>query len=179
MDLPLNKHIYFQAGLSFSRKGAVKSFSYYKNDSFNETVRQTLNISYFDLPLSVMYKSGIQGKGRFIIGIGATPSYIIGGRNKLQDHQVYRDTLTNTNDNLKISVGKTVSGFDIGVNLTAGYELPTGLFFRVYYTAGVNDIGIGTEIDKNRMWGIAAGYLFGKGRNINKETDDLIDKSTE
>src|SRR5581483_11385179 len=37
-DLSLNKHFYFQAGLSISRKGAVRSFSYYKNDSFNESV---------------------------------------------------------------------------------------------------------------------------------------------
>ncbi len=179
IDVALNKHAYFQAGLNFSRKGATRDFSYYKNDSFNEQVHQTLILNYFDLPLSVVYKSGMQGKGRFIVGIGATPSYIVGGSNKLRDHQVFRDTLTNTNDNLKIAVGQTVGGFDIGVNLSAGYELPTGLFLRAYYTVGVNDIGTGTEIDKNRMWGIAAGYIFGKGRNIRKETDDLIDKSSQ
>jgi len=69
--------------------------------------------------------------------------------------------------------------FDIGLNLTAGYELATGLFFRAYYTTGVTDIGLGTEVDKNRVWGAGAGYIFGKGRNINKETDDLIDKTPE
>jgi len=177
IDLPLSKHVYFQAGLSLSRRGAVKSFSYYKNDSFNESVHQTLNINYLDLPVNVLYKSGMQGKGRFIVGLGATASYIIGGRNILQDHQVYNDSMTNTNDNVKISLVNTLHGFDIGVNVTAGYESPTGLFFRLYYTVGVNDIGIHTETDKNRMWGIAAGYFFGKGRNINKETDDLIDKT--
>jgi len=178
-DVPMNKHIYFQSGLYFSRKGAVRSFSYYANDSFNESVNQTLNINYFDVPLTVMYKSGMLGKGRFTAGIGAVLSYIAGGKNKLHDHQVFNDTLSDTNDTYNISVGNTLKGFDIGVNLTAGYELPTGLFFRTYYVAGTKDIGPGTEIDKNRMWGISAGYIFGKGRNINKEADDLIDKTTE
>jgi len=176
-DAPFNKHLYFQTGLFLSRKGGVRSFSYYKNDSFNEQVHQTLNINYIDLPVNIVFKSGMQGKGRFIFGIGATASYIIGGRNLLQDQSVYNDTPSSSNGNYKISIGNTLHGFDIGINILAGYEMPTGLFFRAYYTAGVNDIGIGSEIDKNRMWGIAAGYIFGKGRNINKEADELIDKT--
>jgi Outer membrane protein beta-barrel domain len=178
-DIPLNKHIYFQAGLSLSRRGSVRQFSYYENDSFNEHVNQTLSIYYADAPLSVIYKSGMQGKGRFIAGIGATFSYIIGGNNKLSDYSVFKDTLTNTSSNGKIIDGSTIHAFDLGLNMCAGYELPTGLFFKVYYTIGVNDVGIGTEVDKNRMWGISAGYFFGKSRDVNKETDDLIDKTPE
>jgi len=177
IDLPLQTHVYFQAGLSFSRRGAVRSFSYNTNDSNNEFVHQTLYINYFDLPVNVLFKSGKQGKTRFIAGLGATASYIIGGRNILRDSVMYAGVSTITNDNLKISVGSTVNGFDIGVNVSAGCELPTGLFFRAYYTAGVSDIGIGTEVDKTRIWGIAAGYFLGKGRNINNEADELIDKS--
>jgi hypothetical protein len=179
MDVPLNRHIYFQTGLYFSRRGAVRDFSYYQNDSFNATVHQELDIYYFDLPLNVLYKSGEQGMGRFIAGIGATPSYIIGGKNKLQEHQVFNDTLSNSNGVYPVSIGNTIKGFDIGVNLLAGYELSTGLFFRAYYTIGVSDIGLGTEIDKNRIWGISAGYIFGKGRNVKKDADDLIDKTMD
>jgi len=178
LDVPLNPHFYFQAGIDFSRKGASRSFSYYKNDSFNEVVNQTLDMYYAELPLNVLYKFGKQDKGRFYIGAGATPAYIIAGTNKLQDHAVFNGTADNTNDNLKIVAGKTISGFDVGANFFAGYELATGVFFRGYYLVGVKDIGLGTEVDKNRMWGISAGYIFGKGRNINKEADDLIDHST-
>jgi len=179
VDLPLNKHLFFQAGLSVSGKGAVRAFSYYTNDSFNESVNQTLHIYYADLPLNLLFKSGHQGRGRFIGGLGATPSYIIGGKNKLHDSFDSSGIKSVTDDDLKIVTGKTIKGFDIGLNLSAGYELPTGLFFRAYYTVGVSDIGMGTEVDKNRMWGISAGYLFGKGRNINKDASDLIDKTAE
>jgi hypothetical protein len=177
MDMPLNKHIYFQAGLFVSRKGAVRSFSYYTSDSFNESIHQTLSIYYTDVPLSVVYKSGMQGKGRFIAGIGATLSYVIGGKNKLNDYQVYKDTVYSSNTDGKIIPGTDIRGFDIGMSLSAGYELPSGLLFRAYYTLGVSDIGLGTEVDKNRIWGISAGYFLGKKRNINKEADDLIDKT--
>ncbi len=63
--------------------------------------------------------------------------------------------------------------------LCAGYEMSNGLFFRGYYTVGVKDLGLGTEIDKTRALGVSAGYFLGKGRDINKEKDDLIDKSTD
>jgi len=176
IDEPLNKHIYFQAGVFLSRKGAERSFSYYKNDSFHEAVHQTLDVNYIEVPLSVIFKTAKQGKGRFMFGLGATPSYIVGGQNHLQDIGKYNDSSINSNGTYKISIGNTLHAFDIGVNVVAGYELPTGLFFRVYYTGGVNDIGIRSEVDKNRMFGISAGYLFGKGRNINKEAESLIDK---
>ena len=178
LDLPLNKHTYFQGGVYLSRRGAVRDFSYYKSDS-TDVIHQELDIYYFDLPLNIVYKSGHQGKSRFIAGIGATISDLAGGKNNLREHQVFNDTTYNINTDGTISPGNTIHAFDIGINLLAGYELPTGLFFRAYYTAGVQDIGIGTEIDKNRMWGIAAGFIFGNGRDINKdkEADDLIDKT--
>ena len=174
-DIPMNKHLYFQAGLSVSRRGAVRDFSYYRNDSFNETIHQTLSMFYGDMPLSVVYKTGIQGKGRFVIGIGATFSYLLAGTSKISDYAVNRDTATNYSGTDKLVAGQLIHAFDLGLNLSAGYEMPTGWFFKVYYTMGVNDIAVGTEIDKNRIWGVSAGYFFGKKRNVNKEADDLID----
>jgi Outer membrane protein beta-barrel domain len=179
IDVHLNKKLSFQSGLFLSRKGQTRDFSFYSSDSLNEYVHQTLTINYIDVPVNVLYKTGVQGKGRAFFGIGITPSYIIGGRNKLKADGVSNDTAYHTTIDREIANGKPVGMFDIGVNLTGGYELPTGLFFRIYYTAGMKDIGLGREIDKNRMWGVSAGYLFGKGRNINKEADDLIDHSTD
>jgi Outer membrane protein beta-barrel domain len=177
VDAPLARHIYFQAAAELAIKGGQKDFSYYQSDSFNESVRQTLNSYYAQVPLSVCYKTGMQGKGRFIAALGAVPSYLLGGQNHLKDASVFNDTASNSNGTYPIKAGRTIHAFDIGVMVSAGYEMPTGLFFRAYYLAGVNDIGIGSELDKNRMWGISVGYLLGKGRNINKEADDLIDHS--
>lgn len=176
VDVPLNKHTYFQAGIFLSRQGGERSFSYYANSSNNESVLQTLNIYYMELPLSVAYKTGMQGKGRFVLSLGAAPSYMVGGNYKMRQHLVINDTITDNNSSGKIVAGKTLKAFDIGIIVSAGYELPTGLFFRAWYKGGSADIGIGTEIVKNRVFGVSAGYFLGKGRNINKEAEDLIDK---
>ena len=169
--------LYVQAGLFLSRKGQSRNFSFYTSDSLNEAVKQTLTINYIDLPVNILFKTGMQGKGRFFLGLGATASYIIGGRNVYHAQGAYNDTPFVRDVHTGVVKGNPLKMFDIGMNITAGYELPTGLYFRAYYTAGVNDLGLGREIDKNRMWGIGAGYFFGKGRNINQEADDLIDKT--
>ncbi|MFI5196585.1 MAG: porin family protein [Chitinophagales bacterium] len=177
-DFSLNKKIYFQPGIFLSRRGQSREFSFYTSDSLNVSVQQTLTINYIDVPVNVIYKTGMQGKGRIIFGLGVTPSYIIGGRNKRYSHGAINDTPFTNNFNRQIVYRDPVAMFDFGVNIITGYELPTGLFFRAYYTAGMRDIGLSGEIDKNRIWGISAGYIFGKGRNINNEVDDLIDKSS-
>ena len=177
IDVPIHKHLALQSGIYFTRKGAVRSFSYYRNDSFNETVHQTLLLNYAGMPLMVCYKFSMQGKGRMMAGIGADIAYAIGGRNKLSDDYTSYGIHGTSNDNTTVSVGNTVKGVDLGLALMAGYEAPTGLFVRVSYTTGTQDIGVGTEISKNRSVLLSAGYIFGKGRNINKdkEANDLID----
>ena len=179
VDISLNKHFYLQPGLFLSREGQTRSFSYYTSDSLNVAEQQTLSIYYIGIPINLLYKTGFQGKGRIFFGLGVIPSYILGGSNKLQVHGAYNGVSFSNDSTTKIVSGNPVAMFDIGLNLTAGYELTTGLFFNAYYTPGINDIGLGAETDKNRMWGIAAGYIFGKGRNINKDAADLIDKSTD
>ncbi len=179
IDVPMNRHTYFQAGINVSAKGAERYYSFFKNDSNNESVNERFYVHYAELPLTVVYKTGMQGKGRFIAGLGATPSYIVGGHSTSHIHYVVNGSVTDTSGSEKIIPGKRLSGFDIGVTVSAGYEMPSGLFFRAYYTAGVNDIGTGSEIVKNRVFGISAGYFIGKGRNIDKEADDLIDRSTD
>ena len=177
IDFGLNKHIYLQAGVMIAQKGQNRDFSFYTSDTLNGDVKQTLTLYYADVPVTVIYKTGNQGSGRFFAGIGATPAYLFSGTNKISKETSILGTSYTTNQNLAVTYRNPVAMFDIGLNLSAGYELPTGLFFRAYYSASVRDIGLGTEIDKNRIWGISAGYLLGKGRNINKEADDLIDRT--
>ncbi len=123
----------------------------------------------YEVPVNLIYKTGVQGKGRFFFGLGATPSYAIGGKNKFQ---AKGDTTKpfSVNNTSAITANNPIALFDIGLSMTAGYELATGLFFRVYYTIGVSDIGLGGEVDKNRMWGIGTGYYFGKGRNMKENS---------
>ena len=177
IDVPLSRHLYFQSGLYVSRKGAERSFSYHFNDSFSEQVHQSVYANYFDVPIGVVFKKGLQGKGRIMAGLGGQPSYIIGGRTMLDDRLVFAGVDSNTKTYGKIETEKTLRGFDIALLVTLGYEAATGMFVRAWYSSGVNDLGISSEIIKNRTWGLSAGYIFGKGRNSNKDVDDLIDNT--
>jgi Outer membrane protein beta-barrel domain len=176
VDFGLNRKGYIQTGIYLTRKGQSRSFSFYTSDTLNKAVDQTLTINYLEVPLNLLYKTGIQGKGRFSLGLGATASYIIGGRDKYRAYGYINGGPIEEDVNVKITERKPLAMFDLGVNLVGGYEFPTGLFVRAFFTTGVKDIGLGSEIDKNRVWGITAGYFFGKGRNINQDKDDLIDK---
>ena len=174
IDAPFTQHIYFQSGLFLSRKGQKRSFSFYYNDSLNNSEQQTLHLSYIDLPLNIVFKSGKQGKGRVFLGLGATLSYLIIGKNQQDASGKAAGVPFDVHLNEVIKQGKVVRAFDVGGSFYAGYELPTGLYFKLYFVPGIKDLGFGSEIDKNRMWGVSAGCFFGKGRNANKDTDGLI-----
>ena len=179
-DVDLNHKFYLQVGLRISRQGDQRDFSYHENDSFNEKVTQTITLGYAEMPFALLYKTGIQGKGRVTFGIGVTPAYVLAGRNKLHATGTYGGVAYDTSFNIAVITGKNanpVGSFDLGLDLSAGYELGTGLFFKAFFRPGINDIGLGGESDKNRLWGIAGGYIFGHHRNINNEGDDLIDHS--
>jgi len=177
LDVPMNKHLYFQSGFYAYHKGAVRSFSYHLSDSFNESVHQTLQLYYGTVPVMLLYKFGMQGKERLIAGIGADVAYLLGGSNKITDNYTSYGIAGSNSGTTPVVAGQTVRGFDIGLALCAGFELGSGAFLRICYTTGNQDIGMGTEISKNRSGCITGGWIFGRGRNINKEADDLIDHS--
>lgn len=179
LDNPLTNHLTFQGGVYLTRKGAVRSFGYHLSDSFNQSYHEKLQINYLEIPVGLCWKSGIQGKGRFIVAIGAAPAYIVGGRSEVSNDEVYKGIRSVTNKNTTINSANQSKAYDIALNLSAGYELSFGLFFRAWFTTGSQDLGMGTSTEKNRTTGISAGYILGKGRNTNKEAYDLIDHSTD
>src|SRR6187431_1801425 len=52
-DFRFTKRIYFQAGISLSRKGQYREFSFYTADSLNLAVKQTLTLYYADVPVMI------------------------------------------------------------------------------------------------------------------------------
>jgi Outer membrane protein beta-barrel domain len=177
VDIPFSKHFYFQPGLFISQKGAKTTFSYHISATEYDSVQNDFTVKYMELPVQLVYKTGVQGRGRVVVGIAAVPSYIFGGKVRFADRRAASGSVYSSDDTYVLVGGRELHAFDIGVNFCAGYELASGLFFRLFYNTGSNNIAFGNEVIKNRMYGITAGHVFGKGRNIKKETSDLIDKS--
>ena len=178
-DITLNNHIYIQTGAAIQQKGQERKYSFYTNDTFNASEDQTLKLLYADVPLNIVFKTGQIDRERFFFGIGADFAYLIGGTNKYKKLGHLGDTTYSINSTDRAQGDDPLKGFDLGINIYGGYELPSGLFFKVYYTAGFSDIGLGSESDRNRMWGFGTGFLFGKKKAIRHQTEEVIDYTNE
>ena len=177
VDIPMDKHFCFQAGISFSTKGTNRSFSYHASDSSYEYIGQNMRLYYAEVPATILFKTGQQGKLRCVVGMGAIAAYQVAGRVSVTDRYRNDSDMATTSMHFAAQPGNPIAAFDVAIHLVGGIETATGLSVKLFYTAGINNLGMGTEIDKSRAWGLSGSWLFGKGRNINKDEDDLIDHS--
>ena len=167
VDLDMGPHIYLQPGAFFSSKGATRNFSYSYKDTA-QTVNETLRLNYIEVPINVLFKTGLQGDARFFFGLGIDLEYVVGGSDKLHDFGNNGVDSFNLNQTSKVAGQGLVANFDIGLNFTLGYELPSGFYVRGYYTLGVSDISLYSDMgesDKNYAAGASIGYFFGKNRH--------------
>jgi hypothetical protein len=109
---------------------------------WKETGYYSYDLTYLEFPLNLLY-SPTGNKGTFFIGGGPAPAVYIG-------------------ESLFYGGYSDMKGFDIGVNVLMGYEIPIGFSLSLHYTYGLanvnavkNDVSI-----KNRSFGLTAGYTF-------------------
>lgn len=126
-------------------------------------------------PLYIMYKSGFEGTGRFIAGIGPYASYIFAGNRVVENPVVSSDAAGNFSyimkrSNRDIRLGSEpyqdqLRSWDYGVNACIGYQSNIGMYFRGYFQYGLANLDPdntpGYHI-RNWGFGISIGYLIGK-----------------
>jgi hypothetical protein len=158
--IPIVPEFYFQPGLLFSTKGAKISES---------VVTKTINISYIELPLNLVYKSRL-GSGSIFIGFGPYVGYGIKGSAAIDNGQgsIKSDVEFKNVVDATDPITKTyLKALDIGGNLFAGYKLPGGIFVQLNTQYGMINInpednrypGDQTSI-KNTGFGLSVGYSF-------------------
>ncbi|MBS1586036.1 MAG: PorT family protein [Bacteroidetes bacterium] len=175
VDADFTNHFYLQTGLFFTQKGNIRTLNH-SNDTMIEAVEEQLAANYIEVPLGVVLKTGLQGATRFFIGLGAAGAYVVGGRDKIHDSGNIAGNAFDSRSNNKVIGGGTIKGFDIGISICMGLELPAGIFIRSSYTAGLNNVSLFLdESDKNKVGSLAIGYYFGKGRHLKYTKDDYIE----
>ena len=177
LDAPFTQHIYFQSGLAIAQRGHTRMYGFYLSDSTFDSEERKLSLFYADLPLTIVFKTAEQGRGRLCLGAGATFSYLLGGTSKLHTWGKYNDTVYDRTFDSKPS--DMFRRLDLGATFLAAYEFPSGWMLKATYLTGVKDLSLSSEVSKNRTLIVAVGYLFGKNRNVNKDNEGLIDKSTD
>jgi len=160
IQIPVAPDFYFQPGVLYSSKGT--------EDSSDDPVTRTINLSYIEVPLNFVYK-GLLGNGYVMVGFGPYAGYAFSGSDKLEggsvsvENDIEFKNVVDASDPLTTTYFKA---FDAGANIFAGYEMAGGLFFQLNTQFGLLNINPEdnrfpgdnkTEI-KNIGYGVSLGY---------------------
>jgi hypothetical protein len=161
IQIPIAPEFYFQPGVLFSTKGAK---------SVNDPITRTINLSYIEVPLNLVYK-GLLGNGYVMVGFGPYVGYAFKGTDKLEggsltyENDIEFKNVVDLTDN---PLGSYFKALDAGANIFAGYEMAGGLFFQLNTQLGFLKInpednrlpGDNKSEVKNTGFGLSLGYRF-------------------
>ncbi len=166
LEIPVATDFNFQPGLLFTTKGAMK-----KQDISGGTMTATVNLSYIELPLNLVYKP-LLGTGHLILGFGPYVAYGIGGNAKYSviDSSGSNNRTEKVQYKSKVEAGDRTDrtyfkGFDAGANLMFGYEFSNRLSFQLNVQLGLVNINPSyynipndKSVVKNTGFGLSLGY---------------------
>jgi hypothetical protein len=182
-DIKFAEQFALQPGLFLSVNNGTESYyeRYYRTAAGVPTSdhdRRNYQFTALQLPVYAMFKTGKEfDDHHFFFGIGPSFNYAISGNFK----QEYTNTLNGKSlvkrydYTLPIGYDKVndkLRPFDISANVTIGYEMPAGLFFRAYYGLGLLNVAPGGDSDncfRNSGGGLSIGFLFKTSRKAHWE----------
>lgn len=155
-DIPLTYSLYLRPGVQFAMMGGKTT-----NEFFGTSVTATETLNYIQIPVSILYKFGQEGGGRFYLALTPYVGFGIGGSASLDGKKV---------EEYKPFSDEMYKSLDLGVGLKVGYELPMGLYVDAGYLQGLTNnlneptIKVGDYKATNGNFTIGVGYLFGGSR---------------
>lgn len=174
VDIKVLKNCYVQTGLFYTYDN-VKFKDQVDLTNYNlGNVKKELHkdIHYLRVPLYLMYKSGFEGSGRFLAGVGPYVAYaFIANQSTSTPFVNTKDTtITYIKSNNQLQLGNKATddlrNWDYGLNACIGYESNVGMYFRGYFNWGLqNLLPLGTSDNKLQNWGMG----FTIGFNIGKD----------
>ncbi len=139
-DIGLSDHFSVAPALRYSMKGGEFDWEY-NNGPIVVEKNDKLTFHYIELPVNIVYKTGMEGSGRFLIGAGPYVAYMVNAQNKwytkTEAVQENGGGVIETEDKgaQRLSVGNeaddVVKGFDWGAQAFVGYQFPMGAFVKV------------------------------------------------
>lgn len=160
-QIPIVPEFYIQPGVLFSTKGAK-----YSDDNYSATT----SLSYIEVPIEFLYK-GALGTGNIIVGLGPYFGYAVMGKTKFESDLLNEESDIEFTSTIEENAEPKVylKAFDAGGNVFAGYEMASGLFFRLNTQLGMLNLqpedkrlenSEETGIIKNTGFGLSLGYRF-------------------
>ena len=178
-DIGVSPHFSVVPGLRYSMKGGEVDFEY--NDFVPGTntpavieEKNKLTYHYVELPINVVYKTGMEGSGRFLVGAGPYIAYMVNAQNKwnttMQWYNELNEPIGNSDKGAEqLGIGNDdddeVKALDYGAQAFIGYQLPMGMLVKGGAQVGFANTlpnGSNTFYQKNYNFFLTLGYMFGK-----------------
>lgn len=178
IDIKILRKCYVQTGLLYvydnikfkNEAGGIPEVFGNPKEEINDDIH-TLRI-----PLYIMYKSGYDGSGRFMAGVGPYVGYaFIANRNISMPTVIKNDNgeavgyyRAKTNYELELGndpVKDYMKNWDFGLNACIGYESNVGMFFRGNFNYGLQNLLPGSPSGnylRNWGFGVSIGFNIGK-----------------
>jgi hypothetical protein len=160
VDIPLSQHFFFQPGAFFSMKGGQNTYSFNLLGQTSKTVSST-NLSYIEIPLNLGAKVNVGDFGSVFATVGPYVAYAVGGSNKVETF-LNDNSQGSTKSDIKFGSENTeTKPLDYGVNVSAGYKFPFGLYGRLQYGMGLGNLSnANNTTTKNNVFGVSVGLTF-------------------
>lgn len=170
-DFGLGNHFSVSPGLRYSMKGGQEERNYNITNAAVEE-KNKLSYHYVEVPVNLIYKTGMEGSGRFMIGVGPYVAYMVNAQNKYKTttESIIDGQAVTTVDaggrELKIGNDEDdeIKGFDYGGQAFIGYQLPMGVFVKGGSQVGFANTlrhGSSSFMQKNYNFFLTLGYMFG------------------
>lgn len=176
IDIKVLKNLYVQSGILYAYDNIkFKNDVDYTAEGLGVAQKETQDkIHYFKIPVYVMYKSGFEGSGRFIAGIGPYVGYAFLGNRSIAKPELINDSAGNpvsyatvkSYDELSLGNDATddLRNWDYGMNACIGYEANVGMYFRGSFNYGFQNLlpaGGDSRSLKNWGFGVTVGFNIG------------------
>jgi len=163
VEIPVVKGFFIQPGIFYAMKGTKSEAS----GSFGSIVfnaKEKISLNYIEVPVNLGYRYHVGNAGSLFVTAGPYLGYALSGKVKVEGNVA---GLGGTRER-DIDFGSKeteMKALDFGLNFSAGYQLPIGLYARVQYGFGLTNLANASGSSyKNNALAFTLGYAFTLGK---------------
>ena len=163
VHIPVAKGFFVQPGIFFSMKGTKTEYS----ESFmgqTASYKGSYKLNYLEIPVNLGYEYAIGKAGSVFVTAGPYLGYALSGKT-VTETSLNGSSIGTTDEKIKFGSDENeddMKAMDFGLNFSAGYKLPMGLFIRAQYGLGLANLSnVDNTTLKNNVLSFSLGYAFG------------------
>lgn len=146
VNIPLGNYLMLQPGLFYSIKGVKQGAEQnIENGFYLASTKENTTLHYAELPVNLQYNFNDPNEGRFFIGLGGYIGMAFSGKTIINGSETAGPITVSADTTMSLKFGNdypsnNMRRFEFGAQANAGYQLRSGIFFRVMYQYGISNL---------------------------------------